>query len=75
MSVNIIKELRHLMSAPQGLRPSSVDANPVAGLPCLTTPQREIETLFVNSVAAVKHEVAGWVQAVGSPLNRLTKPA
>ncbi len=74
MSVNTIKELRHVVSGPQGSRLPSVDADRVTGLRSLATPQREIETMFANIVAAVKHKVVGWVQAVGNLLMRITKP-
>ena len=74
MSVNTIKELRHVVSGPQRLRLPSVDADRVTGLGSLATPQREIETMFANIVAAVKHKVVGWVQAVGNLLTRITKP-
>jgi hypothetical protein len=30
--------------------------------------------MFANIVAAVKHKVVGWVQAVGNLLKRITKP-
>ncbi len=40
----------------------------------LATPQREIETMFANLVAAVKHRVVGWGQAVGNLLTSITKP-
>ena len=74
MSLNTIKELRHAMSGLLGSRPPSVDADRVTGLGSLATAQGEIETMFANLVAAVKHKVFGWVQAVGNLLMRITKP-
>jgi len=59
MSVNTINELRHAMSGPLGSRSPAVDANQVSGLGSLATPQRKIETMVANLVAAVKHAVVG----------------
>jgi transposase InsO family protein len=63
-----------MMSGPPGSRPPLVDADRVAGLRSLATSKREIETMFANIVTAVKHKVAGWVQAAGNLLERITKP-